>query len=102
MAVSVDIQVTEDILSSGEWTMVAAMQTMMHGREFDTPNGEMPDVVARTIASWYASPENKVLTAFAQGQKVNWHELLEAVGLEGRSGGWSPELEYLATWVLNR
>ena len=101
MAVSVDIQVTEDILASGGWTMIAATQTMMHGREFDTPGGEMPDAVARTVASWYASPGNKVLTAFAQGQKVNWHELLEAVNLEGRSSGWVPELEYLATWVLN-
>lgn len=102
MAVKVDIQVTEDILPSGSWTMVAARRIMVSGEEFDTLYGEMPDAVARTVASWYASPGNKVLTAFAQGQKVNWFELVKAVNIEGRASGWVPELEYLATWVLNR
>lgn len=78
----------------------AALALMKRGGEFPTPNGEMPDEVARMVARQWCQHQ-PVLTALAGGEPVNRDQLSEAVAEVGRKYRWPTELEYLATWVLN-
>ena len=81
------------------------MNVMRLGKEFETPNGEMPDSMARTVASWYQSSGSvgSVLAAFASGRDVDRDALFEDIAATARAQNpmWPAELEYLATWLLN-
>ena len=91
------------ILTNAEATEY--MATMRLGNEFETPNGEMPDSMARTVASWYQSSGSvgSVLASLASGSDVARDALAEDIAATARTQNpmWPVELEYLATWLLN-
>ena len=95
------IRVTDPILTSDEAR--EHVRTMVEGKEFDTENGEMPDAMARTVASQYqtSGTVGSELAALASGASVGRWKLADDVAATGRAHGWPVDLEYLSTWVLN-
>jgi hypothetical protein len=93
-----EIQVTATPATDNEANEAVAL--MQRGAEFPTPNGEMPDSMARWLGNQlgFAHP---LLRALGNGEPVDRDALSEAVGEVGRRSGWPCAQEYLATWVLN-
>ena len=92
------IQITENPATADETDEAIAL--MQRGAEFPTPNGEMPDGVARKLGQ-LLGPWHPLLDALGKGEPVYRDALSDAVGEVGRRSGWPVAQEYLATWVLN-
>lgn len=96
------IRITDPILTSAD--VAAELIAVERGMSY-TENGEISDMAARTIASWWQSSGavGSVLASLASGCAVSRDELIEDIAMTGRTASpmWPRELEMLATWALN-
>lgn len=73
---------------------------MSAGREFETPNGELPDDKARALAATFRV-FGGTMQKLADGTEVAARDVYDEVVDIGRREGWPYPMEYLATWAAN-
>ena len=102
------IQVRTDHLTSREVALQIAEREEMHSKGvplIDVP--EISDAAAVTIASWWQSPGTigRYLASLASGAPVDHNDLLDDIEASRRKYS-DPDLDidldYLATWVINK
>lgn len=98
------IHVTYSALLSSE--EVEAQLDKAEAGTIETPNGEISDSAARTIAHVWGRL-GSVMSHLALGIPVVREDLLDDISTTARMAmgrthqGWPRELEHLSTWVIN-